>query len=390
MSNNKQLKEIHNRYIGYTPPKAGVMSGDYIKEMAEAARISALSGGHMYLIGAPGWGKTATLHNMGHRYANGAMVKVTATPQLDESAFAGIKSVKARMEDRQETVLDGTPLDPSKKLFVVDEFSRLNPFTIQAAIHALDPQVQSHCTIWTTNNHALEDEIFQAVYDRFLVVCYVSPSNFNLEEVGRAFFERGHSKVAPFWMPSLDEVEAIRLAKPTEPAFDAMTKVVASLCKEIAINTSLSMSKATPRMAERLYRLLWPAAVLETGTSNFLTIPPRAVRYLRFAFPAQSHEEYNEWVKIVDKESLVQGVSSDAVEVMRHTEHYFAKFEQATNLGNKEAIQKEVMAIRAEFSKVHADLSSRFGATNSNVLGLKQRFEAWVVAAVQGKKIELF
>ena len=54
MSNNKQLQEIHNRYIGYTPPKEGTMSGDYIKEMAEAARISALSGGHMYLIGAPG------------------------------------------------------------------------------------------------------------------------------------------------------------------------------------------------------------------------------------------------------------------------------------------------------------------------------------------------
>lgn len=297
------------------PEGVDFMVGGYMDELVDAFIASLISNSHLYVCSPPGYGKTSVALAIARAYGNHRIVQIT--PQMDDSPFIGILSIRDRLQDKNSMVLDGTPFDPTMDVFIADELPRANAPTLQALIHATDELKQDTCLVWATANTQMEGEALTALVDRFGVMCFISPSSPAVEEVLAAYMMSGGRPKVAQWFPTKEQVKAIRSAKPTAQSIAAMQSVILYLTSGIAAESALGVTSVNNRHIGRLGRILYYASVLFTGTNDFSECPPEAVKYLRYAYPAMSQTEYDIWSGMVDKMAAMSGKSTWGIKILR-------------------------------------------------------------------------
>lgn len=119
-----------------------------------------------------------------------------------------------------------------------------------------------------------------------------------------------------------------------------------------------------------------------TGDSDFADIPDEAKRFLRFAWPTQSQEEYNRWVTTL--ESVVDPLTAALEQIMATVAATFDEFAGRSPESRIATIADVGMAFANSQTLL---LRMKDGANDGRIDAAIQQMTDWYGKACSGKSV---
>ncbi|TXD33798.1 AAA family ATPase [Lujinxingia vulgaris] len=151
-------------------------------QVVRLAVLAMLSGEHILLIGPPGTAKSEVARRLVQALRDGDIFERLLTRfSVPEDVF-GPLSLKALEEDHFERKVDGYL--PSASVAFIDEIFKANSAILNALLTLLNERKFDNgnqrldaplLALVGASNELPEDEVLEALYDRFLVRCHVGP-----------------------------------------------------------------------------------------------------------------------------------------------------------------------------------------------------------------------
>jgi len=313
---------------------------------------SLLTGENALVIGDVGMGKSEIFFYAACQFlgADGTLL-IDCTPSTPESKIKGYANpalyIDPSLIDKgaPEYIVKDTPLDPKKKVVILDEWQRLSELGQHALVGVMHNLQVSRPIFWATSNWPKQDMLTQAVRDRFgITVMYDNPK-MDVEAI---------MKMPPisewkFNIPSAKEVAEIRDMS-TRPVPDKSFKAIAEMLTEInrLITTESNGIRFTlnNRRIRQWQNIMLATSYYEFGKAEFSELSKIGLEVLRYAYPVINAQEAIEWRRIISKVGDIVGTA-------------IAEFE-ANAYVQWQMIVKENNGKRSQSSK--EDLIQRLGA----------------------------
>jgi len=315
--------------------------GSYVDDITQVLIASVLSGTNAILIGAPGWGKTAISRQAAQKMSGGAFSLVRVDPSTPPEKILGAYNPAALLEGNLERVVEGTAYDPDCRIGIIDELFRASDVLFDAALDTLDRlDVEVGPPIWSTANFVATGTRVEALIDRIGLWLWIKPSVLDLAAVASSHLTNGGSPKLLQAVPTAEEVAKIRSAKPGEKAVKAVIEVLENLNEE----ATREGRRAHPRRVASWSKVLFTYSMYITGSNNFATIPPEAMRIMRYAWPCTTAQEAATWAGIAG--AAIDPVATAIEEAMKLAYPEFervSKIEDSATRATESARLGEVM-----------------------------------------------
>jgi MoxR-like ATPase len=371
------IKTVSDEFLGWQRGDAHYFTGDYVSEMLSVALISLITEMHASFQAAPGWGKTDVLDTFAAAVAGQQRYQLIAvTPASNPSIFEGELNPKAYLEEgRKERIVEGTPYDPNMRVVLADEFARGNDATFDAALHALDPKKQNHCLVWATNNWLPKGERIEATLDRIGLYWWHDGEAVDVEQMLVAMMGSHGKPQLPCWIPTWEQIETVRAARPTPNSIAAVKATIAEVVSE-ALREGMVVGH--PRNMAQWWKIVFYGSVLHTGTEDFAVVPDAARRMLRYAFGARTHDEAKVWARLVD--AITDQVQAEIDRILGEAVVEFRKVANMDHAQRVGAIGGLGVLIANAQQTLHAQFADSDPRTMTAIMTMQQ----WFTAAMQG------
>src|SRR3990167_7020166 len=222
-------------------PQTATFQGAYIGDIRDTLIASALSGHHVILLSAPGWGKTNVAVEVAKAIAGDNHVFIGLDSTTPPEAMSGMIDPAAILDTppRLEKVIKGTPYDPNARIVTLDEIGRASEIVFDMLLHVLQPYHvdPDHApSVWATSNFAPSGDRQEALRDRFALWMWVSPQSMDVRGLVKTRLNRkfGESLAVPNGVPVPDwnDVMRIRQARPNDATSTAVAAVIETLATE--------------------------------------------------------------------------------------------------------------------------------------------------------------
>lgn len=286
--------------------------GKYVEDIAAALIAASVSGLHINLIGPPGCGKTAIAKSFMDDVFGEAGVLTRFNPttspskvegQLDYAALFGLDGGKPEWR----IISDGTPYSPSCRMWLADELFRCNEAVQDMMIDVLDrwdvDRTTAPIVVGTNNFIPAKSERAKAVLDRFGMTMFVeSPSNGLKDIVKAQIASNGRNLSVPGDLPTLETINDIHRAVPTERAMDVVADFLEDFKKSVDAGLKddsgivvRSFDGVNNRRLTYWAILLSKVTIYYTGLADFDKVHKKAVEALKYAWSPRTKDEYDDW-----------------------------------------------------------------------------------------------
>lgn len=286
--------------------------GKYVEDIAAALIAASVSGLHINLIGPPGCGKTAIAKSFMDDVFGEAGVLTRFNPttspskvegQLDYAALFGLDGGKPEWR----IISDGTPYSPSCRMWLADELFRCNEAVQDMMIDVLDrwdvDRTTAPIVVGTNNFIPAKSERAKAVLDRFGMTMFVeSPSNGLKDIVKAQIASNGRNLSVPGDLPTLETINDVRGAIPTERAMDVVADFLEDFKKSVDAGLKddsgivvRSFDGVNNRRLTYWAILLSKVTIYYTGLADFDKVHKKAVEALKYAWSPRTKDEYDDW-----------------------------------------------------------------------------------------------
>lgn len=355
--------------------------GNYVNDMTDLYKASLVTGLHSLAVSPPGWGKTdistALVSSVyGHDWLM-VRIKLATVPQ----AIAGVPDYGIMLqENRYELSKEGTVYDPKFKAIVADELGRGNAALNDEWVERLDMKgVVNPAPVLATSNFMPKDERARALLDRIALWLWVEPDQLDIKQVAAAQMAATNGAMTvPGRIPTAAEIDAVQAAIPGPKA----TAAVSAYIEIVAGELKKAGYSFHPRRIWQWQRLLFRMACWLTGDSDFADIPDEAKRFLRFAWPTQSQEEYNRWVTTL--ESVVDPLTAALEQIMATVAATFDEFAGRSPESRIATIADVGMAFANSQTLL---LRMKDGANDGRIDAAIQQMTDWYGKACSGKSV---
>ena len=341
--------------------------GGYVEEIRDALIASAVSRVGVYLLGAPGGGKSACAKAFG-RQMYGKRGKdwcfIEFSPATQEQRVEGVLDYQAWFKDsKYSLVKTGTPSDPGIGMVVADEMSRANESIHDLFMTTMDEWELEHrgTQLIATGNFLPTGDRAEAFLDRIGLYIWLGENGYDVKDVSRAQMRAQHDDLdlPNFPITMWKEVEDARKATPTEKAVEAVAEFV-GLLSETAVkglqDTSGSIVRQYPYPNKRRIttwtRILDKATTLYSGTADFDQVHPMAIKALQYSWVLKSQEEARDWRSIISLIADPTQAAVDAVMAVAYQAVKQAADSASERIGKVEAMQKELNQALANVASI--------------------------------------
>lgn len=374
----KAIKAVYDRLKAWQDGRRPYFIGAYVHDMRDLAIASVVSRQHASFQSKPGWGKTDVLSNIARAIAGADHFnRLDISPSSSPTLFIGVDDLEVMLkESRQVKVVDGTPYDPDMRIVLADELFRGNEPTFDAALHALDPQKQSHCVVWAANNFVAKGDRVEALLDRVGLWYWHPGETLDASALVEAMMGSVGKPQVPGWMPTWQEVEVIRSAKPGPQATAAVKAAIETLLEEA---TAAGFAVGHPRSIAQWWQILYYAGVLYSGDEDFDKVPAEAMRLLRFAYGAKSYDEAAAWANLCT--AIVDRVQAEIDRILAEN---IVEFRRVASIRDAAERRKEAGNLGAMLAAAQETLFAQFGDGDPKVEAAMETISRWQMAAILG------
>lgn len=368
--------------------------GPYVRDLSSVLLASALSGQNAYLIGAPGWGKTALSLSVaaalvGEEWMEPepgklitdqhAGVFVEISPASPPDVLTGPFNPAELLAGRMVYQTYGTPYHGPVKIAILDELGRGNDATFDKCLHVTNRQGQHRPPVWATSNFMPQNERVQALIDRFLLWYWIHPERLDVPAMTAAQLGgNGGPAIDRAGLPTWAEVEEIRAA---DAGINAIN-VIGELLRELSEAAAAEGRQAHPRRITQWSWLLFRVGLWKSGSADFSSIPDDAAGLLQYAWPATTAAEAASWKEIVASVVDVLGAAIEAA--MAEVQ---VKLRELSGLGPRDRNER-LSEFTMFIQRTAEDLERLAGPNNAKVEGAITQMQTWLSQALQGKPIE--
>ena len=358
--------------------------GSYVSDMADLYKASLVTGLHSLAVSPPGWGKTDISSSLvsevyGPEGVAWLMVriKLATVPQ----AIAGVPNYDIMLQQsRYELSKVGTVYDRKFKAIIADELGRGNAALNDEWVERLDMKgCINPAPVLATSNFMPKDERARALLDRIALWLWVDPEQLDVKQVAASQMAATNSTMTvPGRIPTAEEIDAVQAAIPGPKA----TEAVASYIESVAGELKKAGYSFHPRRIWQWQRVLFRMSCWLTGDPDFADIPDDAKRYLRFAWPTQSQDEYNRWVTTL--ESVVDPLTAALEMIMAQVAATFDEF------AGRSADQRiaTIADVGLAFANSQTTLMRmKDGANDGRINEAIQQMTDWYGKACSGKRV---
>lgn len=373
------LSSIQNSYDTHQDdPIQAYYVGEYINDMRQVAIASLFSGQHASFQSPAGWGKTEILSDISKRVAGEQYTnRIDLMPSSNPAVFIGLDDPQQLINHGKFVkVLDGTPYDPNMRIVMADELFRANEPTFDAALHAFDHMKQDHCIVWATNNFVAHGERVAALLDRIALWQWIEPDTLDTDALVSAMMKGVGKLSTAGWLPTWQDVEEVRKAKPTAKSTEAVKATIRDLVEE---GSNEGFNVGHPRMVGQWWKILFYNGVAYTGIEDFDTLPNEAVSCLRFAYGAKNADEAKRWVNTVTQ--IVDKVQAEIDRVLAECVKEFKRVSSVKDLTDRTA---EIPALGLMLADAQTTLTSQFGDKDARITQTLTTINQWMAYAVRG------
>lgn len=351
--------------------------GSYVGEITDALLVSALSGQHAILLGAPGWGKTAIARSVAEQFADGQWTFTRFDPSTPVEAIAGTYDPAKMLEGELVRLTEGTPYHPGMEVAVLDEVFRANEPMFDRLLDVLDMQDKDGPTCWGTANFVAQSERTEALIDRFGLWVWITPEQLDANALAKAALVNGGKPQAQV-KTTRQEIQKAREATPSDEAIAAVAKTIAELEDE-ARHNGLSVH---PRRKVQWANILFRVTAWETGSGDFSEVSEFAKKSLRWAMPAVDAQEAANWRSIV---TSIQDRVLAAIEAVL-AEHV-GEFRRVAGVSDPAQRRAEIPGLGTAMADAQQALASLAG-DDPRVDDAIALINQWFAAAAQGRGIK--
>lgn len=350
--------------------------GQYVEDLMDAFIGGLIANVHTMSISPPGWGKTQITMDMATGIAPDNSNMIPISPSTPPSAISGpFDNEKLINDSKLVRVLDGTPFDPNMRIVILDEALRGSDWVFDEVLHATDHTKQKSCVVWGTSNFIPTQERAQAMLDRFAIWLWLKPETFDVADMVRAQMMSNGSPALPRAVPSLKDIEQVRLAQPGIKA----TTAVADFIETLAAEAGKEGYRIHPRQIAHWRKILYFNGVYHTGEADFDKLPDQATRLMQFAWGATSYEESANWATLVksiaDKVgAAIEAILANAVE----------EFERVAAIPTVAERTKELSGLGRLLADSQSDINA-IAAGDPRAVKAIEQVNQWFKMAVDGK-----
>lgn len=314
--------------------------GRYVTDIVDAAVAGMVSRQHVILIGAPGCGKTVIARDAVNKMSDGRFsflrLALGTSPDEVQGPYDPAKFLAGELSRNVE----GTPYDPENEAVIIDEISRGNDAVFDQLIDTLDRfDTDRQPPVISTANFAPKGERAEALRSRLSLWVWVNPGDVDVTNVALANMN-GHRPTLNDQTHPLPDPETVEKVRNAHPGPDAQRAVVTVL-EDIADMAREQNRGLSHRLVSQWAQILFRMSVLITGDENFTTVPPQAVKVLRFCYPNTTQQEAADWEEIIRAvadivETAVEDVLASSLtrfQTVAEIEDPDVRIEKVTELG---------------------------------------------------------
>ena len=360
-------------------------TGKYVDDLRDLYIASMISGLNCVSIGAPGWGKTdVALSMLMDVFPNEfAVLRVHPATPPEEVEGANDTAILLK-ESRLVKNIVGTPFDPAMKAILVDEIGRASKVLVGALMFLLDRKDVKHAApVLATSNFMPKSVESEALLDRIALWSHITVSPATLDPKAMVAAQLGglgsrlHVKGT---LPSASDVTDVWDANPGSKAITA----VGESLTQLTVDASAEGLHPHPRRLTQWSKLLYRMSVYVTGKADFSTVPDEAKDFLRFAWPAKTPEEHENWAQISKTAGdPVAALLADKMgEAAEKLNEFVGKFSSMT----EEEVTNESLEL-GKFISFTSKAMAEFG-NDPRIDEDRKELRSWYGNAIQGIPVE--
>lgn len=356
--------------------------GRYVDDMRDLYALSLVSGLNGVAMGAPGWGKTDIALSMLQEALPDQYTMVRVEPSTLPQEVKGGTDIPHYLATGEYRIKqDGTAFDPKWKAIVIDEIGRANRVLVGTLMFVMDRKdICRPAPVIATSNFMPTSPEAEAMLDRIALWHWVKVNGLDVSDMARAQMAGTGGLLSVVGkIPTDQEIDFARNAKPGPQAIDAVAGVLSSLASE-AMQEGFNPH---PRRVWQWQRALFAYSAYLTGTDNFSSVPADAVKALRFVWPAKTQADHERWSSLILSMSDPVGGSLDAEMVKVYTTlSTFAGLnatERTSKIGEAFAVMSSAQQTFDALYKTHKD---------QRLKEASDKVTQWFANASQGKAIE--
>ena len=360
-------------------------SGKAVNDLRDAVIVALLANVNLLTIGEPGSGKTSPMAAMMKQiYGKGNYQTIRMSVGGNgREVKGGVDNAKLMTQNVYEWDNTGSTYDQRYKAVILDEVSRTNIVTVSDLLHSMDRGGVNQIPFLGTTNFVDAQAFNEALWSRFALFVWdpTTTADLDMVEIARQKAEarrNGIEMLVAGQLPKAEEIEHVRSAAPgpnAEAAIAHMLKLLQDECLSAG-------KKFTYRRPTQWFDIIFAAGCYYSGgNADFATLPPEAVKVLRYAWPSMSHEEAQEWSELVS--SLADPIQTLIDDVLSR---HIVAFQQVSKIGNAVDRRKESVKLTILIAESQRELYEL--GDDARIAHAIDTLNEWSGLAVAGREIK--
>lgn len=354
--------------------------GSYVQKMTDVLIASLVSGQNVIILGAPGVGKTTITRSFGNIVLNSLYSSIEFEPSTPPERVFGLYDPKAIIQSGEFVrVTKQTAYDPDVLAVHMDEIGRANEATFDALIHALARQdVPNPPPAWGTSNFMPTKERTAALIDRFALWIWLEPDTIDIEAVAMANMLGIKPVVDPSTVPTFQQVQEVWNTVPTDRAMKAVAAAAKLLGNEAQKEGRYVHNRRVAQWSQILLRL----SIFYAGTGDFAVVPDKALKILRYCWPATTPQEAASWATIAGS---VTDPVGEAIENAKAT--VLKKMKDVASMKPNERTA-QIQGLGKVMQNAQDTMIALAGDADPRVGEAVTQMNTWLSNLLQGKPVE--